>query len=253
VAEADAVRRLREYIDERWAVIQPKCLPHILDGWRMRPEGGLTLLTSPEATDFVDSVQPGKEEQPLFKVEDDNRHRSDRYPPNAGGGPRRNVFFEEGATLRLETIVHQAATWRLNKGFGWPRSHLVIESPDVVDEDGPVLTREALDILALKEPCVDLPSKMTVATARLRVAVEAKATGVGLDRLLKGMRACQGRGMRGHTGSNHKKCLGIEVFGPQLFLGVAAGDDWRLCCVDTGDGRAVLGKPCDLACLRFNG
>jgi hypothetical protein len=96
------------------------------------------------------------------------------------------------ATLRLETIVHQAAAWRLHDEFGWPLSHLVVESPDVVDEQGrSLLRREALDILLLEEACPHLPSKMTLAAACSRLGVEAKADKDGLARLLNAMRACQ--------------------------------------------------------------
>ena len=44
----------------------------------------------------------------------------------------------------------------------------------------------------------------------------------------------------------------MEVFRPRLFLGVAAGEDWRLFDVEEGEGRVVLGEPRDLDWLHFS-
>jgi len=117
----------------------------------------------------------------------------------------------------------------------------VVESPDVFDASGDVLRREALDILALEKPCERLPSKMQLTAARPRVGVEAKATSDQLEHLLQGMRRCEGDLGRGHTKSDHSKCRAIEVLQPRFFLGVAAGETWRLLPVVERNGRSVLG------------
>ena len=143
--------------------------------------------------------------------------------------------------LRLETIVHYSAMARLQHEFGWPREHLVCESPSLVVDGHEVLHQDALDILLLEEPCSALTATMPVAVARSRVGIEAKATAKLLDKLLDGMRACEMFG-RPHDKTDHKKCLAIAELRPHLFLGVAAGETWRLFTVVERNGRAVLGK-----------
>lgn len=116
----------------------------------------LAEVTSAEAGWFQEALVPHGDAPRFFEVGDDNKHRSDRTPPNAHGGPRGNLFFEKPGdygALRLETIIHQAAAWRLHDEFGWPPAHLVIESPDIVGDCKQRLRREALDILLLEEPC----------------------------------------------------------------------------------------------------
>jgi hypothetical protein len=170
-------------------------------------------------------------------------------PPERNGSPRGNVFFEKSGqrcSLRLETIVHQAATWRLRDEFEWPRSHLIIESPDiVVDGQSPLLRREALDILVLEEPCAALPSKMRPAASRCRAGVEAKADKKSLDRLVEQMRACQkgciSPGDPRHK-DDHKKCLAIDLLQPELFLGIAAAETWRLFTLDRRQDKVVFGQ-----------
>jgi hypothetical protein len=228
----DALLELQAFIDERWAVAQPKFFPRVGEGPRVPSE-----VTASEAEYFLASVATGGLQSPLFEVDDDRKLRSDRYLPNAGGAPRGGLFFEEFGRLRLETIVHMAAIARLRDEFGWPRSHLIVESPDVVDEDGRnVLRREALDILLLEKPCAELPSKMPIAAARSRVGVEAKADKRRLDKLVEQMRACEAA-----VHAEHNKCRALQIFRPQLFLGVAAAETWRLFRVAERDGRAVLG------------
>jgi hypothetical protein len=245
VTAGDPVQRLRDFVDERWAVIR--------NTERFRPcselHDRLGEVTPREAEWFLHAVTRHGAEPPLFTIDDANKHRSDRYPPNASGSPRGNVFFEkagETCSLRLETIVHQAATWRLHTEFGWPRDHLVIESPDVAEEDGkPLLRREALDILVLEDPCPELPSRMTLEAARSRVGVEAKADERGLARLIERIRECQqGRISPDDPrhADDHKKCNAIHVLRPRFFLGVAAAETWRVFDVIDRDGRASLGE-----------
>lgn len=240
---SDPIRRLQAFIDERWAVAQPKFYPDI-EG----PSVRFDEVTPREAEYFLASITADGSESPLFVVDDDRRLRSDRHPPLSNGGLRSFHFFEAPGRLRLETIVHVAAMARLRDEFGWPREHLIFESPDVVDEGGNlILGGSALDVLALEKPYVPLPSKMTVAATRTRVAVEAKADERLLDGLFAKMGAC-----KGEVHAEHNKCRAMEVFHPRLFLGVAAGEDWRLFDVEERQGRVVLGEPRGLDWLHFN-
>jgi hypothetical protein len=241
----DPNRRLRDFIDERWAVIRRNPRFENCPELRVR----LDEVTPNEAAWFMESVTRHDGEQPLFKIEDNNKVLSFRDPPNVGGGPRGGTFFVKSygkCSLLLETIVHQAATWRLHSEFRWPREHLIVESPAVGDTGSPpVLTREALDILALEEPCAEHLSKVSIAAARsqlrVEVGVEVKATKRLLEKLVSGMQSCQGESQGSHSDKDHKKCLAIEVFRPRLFLGVAASETWRLFPIVERDGRAVLG------------
>jgi hypothetical protein len=156
------------------------------------------------------------------------------------GGPRNYLFFEERGHLAPETIVGWAAIGRLRFEFGWPREHLVVESPTLLEDGHKVLGNGVLDILLLEEPCAELGAKMPLPAARSRVGVEAKETAEKLDKLLAGMRACHADGAP-HGKSNHVKCSAIDVLRPRLFLGVAAAGTWRLFTVVDHRGRAVLG------------
>jgi hypothetical protein len=248
VSSGDLIGDLREFIDERWAVVQRQ--PRFRDateGWVLTPRGVVPPLaeaiTPGEAASFLASVAASGSEPPLFVVQDNNKVRSDRCPAVGKGRPRGYVFFENSGRsmggLRLETIVHMAAIARLRDEFGWPREHLVCESPSLVEDAREVLRYDALDILLLEEPCAELEGTMTVTAARSRVAIEAKATAKMLDKLLQGMRACQTHGAS-HGRSDHVKCSAIAVIRPRLFVGVTAGT-WRLFTVVERDGQAVLG------------
>ena len=241
MTDGDPIETLRDFIHSRWEVIQPVVFPG-LSQLHFSLEG----LTPHEAEWFIESLSAHGSEPALFSVEDNNKNPSDRVPPNADGRPRGNVFFErhgDSGYLRLETIIHLAATWRLRDEFKWPLAHLVVESPDVVEDGRTVLRREALDILLLENACPNLPSKMPISAARSRVAVEVKADPKILIEMLGRIRACQmGQAVPGHSKSEHKKCVAIEVLRPALFLGVAAGETWRLFNIAEQDGRAVLGE-----------
>jgi hypothetical protein len=76
----------------------------------------------------------------------------------------------------------------------------------------------ALDILLLEAPCTELAAKMTIATVRSRVGVEAKADPKLLGKLVDEMRSCQASSAP-HGASAHKKCLAIAELRPRLFLG----------------------------------
>src|SRR5262249_46794016 len=114
-----------------------------------------------------------------------------------------------------------------------------------------VLGKHALDILLLEAPCGELAAKMTVTGARPRVAVEAKADASLLGKLIDEMRTCLDADAPGdHT--EHNKCRAIAELQPKFFLGVAAGEPWRLFTVVDRDGRAVLGDELpDLDGLNF--
>jgi hypothetical protein len=248
VSSGDLIGDLREFIDERWAVVQRQ--PRFRDateGWVLTPKGIVPpfaeAITPGEAASFLASVAASGSEPPLFVVQDDNKVLSDRCPALGKGGPRGYVFFENSGHsmggLRLETIVHMAAMARLRDEFGWPREHLVGESPSLVEDGRVVLRYDALDILLLEEPCAEPQGKMAMTAAQSRVASEATATATMLDKLLQGMRACQTHGVP-HGRSDHVKCSAIAVIRPRFFLGVAAGT-WRLFTVVERDGQAVLG------------
>jgi hypothetical protein len=235
MSTGDALRDLQAFLDNRWAVAQPRFYPGAAEGPRVPPE-----VTASEAGYFLASVATEGLERPLFNVDDDRKLRSDRSPPRADGAPRGFFFFEGPGRVRLETIVHMAAMARLEHNFGWPREHMIFESPDLLKDGRVVLRREALDILLLEAPCKGLAAKMTVTAARSRVGIEAKANAKLLSKLLDELRACQTASVpRSH--SQHKKCLAIAGLQPRFFLGVAAAQTWRLFTVVERGGRAVLG------------
>jgi hypothetical protein len=105
---------LRDFIDNRWAAVR-RNNARFRDCYELRHR--LADVSSREAAWFLEAIALHGDEPPLYRVQDDNKHPSRRIPPNAGGGPRGNVFFEKPGpygSLRLETIVHQAAAWRLH-------------------------------------------------------------------------------------------------------------------------------------------
>jgi hypothetical protein len=240
----DALRDLEEFIDERWAVVKRSCdrFRNAREGWRLTPHDKVPplaeALTPDEAAAFLASIAPDGSQPPLFAIQDNNVIHSDRTPSRA------YVFFENSgpfaAGLRLETIVHCAALARLRDEFGWPREHLICESPDIIEGGKNLLTHDALDCLLLEEPALEVPKKMSLASARSRVAMEAKATAKMLEELVQEMQACPTGSIRADH-SQHSKCRALEVLRPRLFLSVAAGETWHLFNVRDVDGRAVLG------------
>lgn len=236
MGDADPLQDLQAFIDERWAVAQPRFYPTAAGAPRVQPE-----VTATEARYFLAAVAPQGEEPPLLVVDKDRKERSDRYPRLADGSARGYLFFEEPGQVRLETIVSWAAMARLQDEFGWPREHIVIESPSLTDEHGRVAVRyEALDILLLEQPCGDLAATMPLAAARSRVGVEAKSNAVLLEKLIAEIRRCQAATVPSKH-REHPKCLALAELRPALFLGVAASETWRLFTVVERDGRAILG------------
>jgi hypothetical protein len=246
VIEGGPISDLQAFIDERWAVAQPRFYPDFVEGPRVPSE-----VTPSEAGYFLAAVAARGPELPLFKIDDERKQRSDRIPPIADGTPRGYHFFEAPARLRLETIVHMAAMARLHLEFGWPREHLIYESPTVTRNGTDVVHHDALDILLLEAPCAELAAKMPITAARPRIGVEAKARAEQLGKLLDGMQACQPSRVTHHK-SDHAKCLAIEELQPRLFLGIAA-NTWRLFTVVERNRRSVLGDELpDLKNLHFS-
>jgi hypothetical protein len=245
--EGDPIGDLRAFVEEQWAVVQPKAFPEVAESPRVRAE-----VTQGEAQYCLASVGIGALQPPLFRIDNEGRKRSDRTPPTAKGVPRGYLFFDDaGDHLRLETIVEMAAMARFHLEFGWPREHMICESPIVTRDGADVLHQDALDVLLLEVACAKLAWKMPITAVRPRVGVEAKANAKLLDKLLRGMRGCQESGAA-HAASDHKKCLAIAQLRPRLFLGVAAGEVWRLFTVVEPDGGAVLGDELpDLVGLHF--
>lgn len=265
MAAGDPILELQAFIDERWAVAQPRFYPASAEPPRVQPE-----VTPKEAEFFLAAVTANGGEPPLFRVDDERTMRSDRYPPRDDGTPAGYLFFEEPGRLRLETIVHIAAAARLRDEFGWPRDHLVFGMPEVLYERAELglpglpevvhergehlhllhLQRDALDMLLLEVPCAVLSSKMPVAVTRSRIAVEAKATPKLINRLLWETRACQMGGAPDHA--EHEKCLALRILRPRLFLAVAASETRRLFPVVERNGHVLLGDELpDLQSLRF--
>lgn len=245
---ADPISRLEAFVHERWAVAHSRIVPGASQQPHVSP-----LVTQTEARHFLACVAPDGPGSPLLVVDDEGKERSDRCPRLGNESPRGYNFFEAPGRLRLETVVQWAALSRLRYEFGWPREHLVCESPDLVEGGQRLLRYEALDILLLEEPCPIPTAKMSREAVRSRVAVEAKDTAEKLDRMLANIRACQKGGMlRSHPPTEHKKCLAIEVLRPRFFLGVAAGETWRLFSVQEVSGHAALGEElADLDALHF--
>ena len=235
----DPLAELQNFIDERWDVAQPKFYPGGPSDIQVPPE-----LTASEAKWFLAAVRS------WLEVDDERKLRSDRFPPLKDGSPRGYNFFEasgrkgeEEGRLRTEWIVHFAAAERLCDEFGWPLEHLVFESPKVLDSNRgrEILKQDAIDILLLRERRTQLTWPMTQATLGCRIIVESKfsATGsAGLTGMIQKMRECN---RADHA--EHKKCEGLQVFGPDFFLGVAASETWCLFPVEKGeDGRRVLAE-----------
>ena len=107
VTAVNPILQLQAFIDERWAMAQPRFYPAAAEQPRVRPE-----LTTGEAEYFLASVTANDAEPPLIQVDDERKLRSDRFPPRRDGSPRGYLFFEEPGRLRLETIVHLGAAAR---------------------------------------------------------------------------------------------------------------------------------------------
>lgn len=84
---ADATRDLQAFVDERWAVAQPRFYPEAADAPRVPAD-----VTPREAADFLAAVTSHGDEALLLVVDDDRRERSDRYPPLSDGRPRCRGF-----------------------------------------------------------------------------------------------------------------------------------------------------------------
>ena len=126
----------------------------------------------------------------------------------------------------------------------------VAESPALVADQQKLLHHDAADILVLDDARPALRASMTPSEVRSRVVVEVKATAAMLTDLVEEMRSCRDHGTP--HGSEHAKCKAIAVIAPELFLGIAANENWRLFSIDHVEGRVVLGDELpDLGQLKF--
>lgn len=229
----DPVVALQTFIDERWSVAQPKFYRDGPARLTVPPE-----LTAAEARWFLAAARS------WLEIDDDRKLRSDRFPPKERGEPRGYNFFEscgdgtERGRLRDEWIVQIAAAETLRDEFGWPLTHLVLESPIVLGPDGAeILHQDALDVLLLDDGCAQLARKMPKAALRSSVIAEAKFHAVEQAAMIRKMRNCDGT-----DHNEHAKCRGLQTFEPNFFLAVAASETWRLFKVIEGpDGRRILG------------
>lgn len=252
--------QLQTFIDEKWATVQPHCFPKATEGWRLTPHAEVPPLseaiTPDEASYFLSAITVKGSRPPLLAVHNNNKLESDRYPAIGSGRSRGYVFFEKSGPhmggIRLETIVQWAAIAKLCSEFGWPRDHIVCESPTVVRDGHDVLDYDALDILALEAPSIPLTAKMAAAALPTQVAIEAKATPKMLNHLIAGMLACHADATP-HDRTDHVKCNAVDVLRPRFFLGVAARETWRIFTVGKHDGRHTLGEELtpDLRALHF--
>ena len=99
MTDGEAVLALQAFIDERWAVAQPKFYPEVTEGPRVDPE-----VTPREARYFLASITPDASGPPLFEVDDDRNLFSDHSPPRSDGSPSRGHFLsgpEASATRTL--------------------------------------------------------------------------------------------------------------------------------------------------------
>jgi hypothetical protein len=234
----DPLDELQDFIDERWRVAQPKYYPSGPERL-YAPE-----VTANEAAWFLAAARS------WLRVDDERKLRSKRFPRLSRGGCRGYNFFERAGRreegrgrLRDEWIVHFAAAERLRCEFEWPLDRFVFESPKVLGADGAVmLHQDAVDILLLRERCPRPEWKMAQAALRSAVIVEAKFKVTGsdsLDGMIGHMSVCDGAHDAEHD--DHTTCRGLQVFRPDLVLGVAALETWSLFEVVEGDDlRLVL-------------
>lgn len=150
----------------------------------------------------------------LYRIEDGYKLFSDFLPRlNSGRDKQWNLMERHGSShvsIRDETIVQYGVAADLVLDFGWPPDAIVCEPRT----DGS-LSRGPIDIVVVDE-------------GRSRLAVEAKANPRNLDSLVKGINACGGMSARGHSDSDHKKCLGLRYFEASHLWLVAANQTRRL-------------------------
>jgi hypothetical protein len=244
MAEGNSISRLQRFLDEKWAVVQPRRYPHLADFRPRVPPG----LTADEAAWFLAAVGRGAFRQAMVHVDEDGALRSSRYPPTVAGRARGYRFFFYTGKPWGEGIVQWATVAKLHHELGWPCDHIVVESPRIVGvESTPLLHQDAFDVLLLEEPCAKLPAVMSLSMAATRVAVEIKEKASELDRLIDEIRACQAGSPASHRKSkNHMTCRGLAALQPSRFLGVAGDRVWRLFRVDD-EGLGPKLPPNDLS------
>jgi hypothetical protein len=197
--------RLQQLIDSWWAEFLGN---HSL-GYCRDPQ---RQLLQPEIDDFdADAFLRGLDHG-IFRVEDGFRILTELRPKKVDGSGTQFHLFEKVGTrcmLRQECMPHYAAAAELILDYEWPVAQVAIESPAL-----PGLTAGALDLLVFSG-------------GDQRTAViggEAKARRAQVERMLRDLRICGGaRAYVARHSPDHKKCLALLAYRPQLFLAVAGG------------------------------
>lgn len=146
--------------------------------------------------------------------------------PRRDGTPKENFHLIEtnqrGTQLRSETIAHYGSVTELVLDHGWPVDAVVSEphgSKEVTKGSVDVIVRRGDDVI---------------------LSVEAKGPQTLLRKLVDGMNRCSGEVSRGHSRSDHNKCLGVLLFRSPYFWGVACGWTRDLYRVEFGQGFVRL-------------
>ncbi|MFL5909852.1 MAG: hypothetical protein ACJ768_04705 [Gaiellaceae bacterium] len=137
-----------------------------------------------------------------------------------------------GTQLRSETFAHYGALAELVLDYGWPREAIVSEP-----HGPPGVTKGTVDLIVQRD-------EATV------IAVEAKGPEKLLRRLIHGMNECSGAAERGHTKSDHNKCLGLLAFRSPLFLAASCGPVRELYRVTSEERFVRLLAECDLSLIK---
>ena len=196
----DYLQRLDDKIAEWWIQAQPReprfaGLPRPL-----LP----TAITELDARSFLRGMDT---DPPLYRIQDGYRFVSPLLPET------KLWNFIETRTSEVwvsdEVVVHYGAAADLVLEYGWAVD--MIESEPRAEG----LTKGAIDLLIRRD---QMPY----------IGVEAKGDSGKLANLLRQMRRCAGTSPDAPPHPEHKKCLGLQLFRPELFWVVAAGPTRRL-------------------------
>ncbi len=102
----DPILELLAFIDERWAVAQPRFYPTAVERPRVHPE-----VTIEEAQCFMASVTAKGTEAPLIQVDDERKMRSDRFPPRRDGSPRAMRATRARSSSCSGSIMAKRSRW----------------------------------------------------------------------------------------------------------------------------------------------
>jgi len=125
MAASDPISQLQAFVDERWAVAQPRFYPGAAERPLVHPE-----VTHEDAKYFLAAVTVSGAEPPLVQVDDERKMRSDRFPPRRDGSPRgylllliaRSIAGATGLSPSLGTPSRfvSEALWRTRTGRPLP-------------------------------------------------------------------------------------------------------------------------------------